>query len=469
MKNRFQIIISLSVFLILIVGFIAYSFWVQQIVYSNLKEQALNDNLTIGESIFNMIEKSGISPSNKVEFIKLVQETSEVLNIPNKGFICMADSLGTLLAAPGLKPDNKVSINSAVFTDIERIKETKYTDFFDKNPFIGYYEYPDQKYSDLIVAMNHPYADYKILVHQDAYAIRNLAKTKSRPLLWAGFLFALISALISYFIISKQVRSYQDKIEDQKLKLEANNKEILLKNNELEKQNARLKELAEEKDVLLGIMAHDLRNPLGGIESVIDLIGEIGNLKDDQKAYFSLLKPQVESAQQLISDVLEMNQLENKSQNIDTIEIDINEFINDKINQFKTLADEKNIKLRLANNEQKLKCQSSLSELNRITDNLLSNAIKYTPIGKIVTVNAQILNNKLCIDFIDEGAGIPKEELSLLFKKFSKLSTRPTNEEPSTGLGLYIVKLLSEKIGAELNVDSEIGTGSKFTLILPLK
>ncbi|MDE5421295.1 HAMP domain-containing histidine kinase [Ancylomarina sp. DW003] len=469
MKNRFQIILSSSVFIILFIGFVSYSFWVEQIIFNNLKKQALDDNLTIGESVLNMLDKSNISPENKLEFIKLVQETTDVLKMPNKGFICMADSMGTLLAAPGLKPDNKVSINSAQFLTIEREKSTKYSDFFKTNPFVGYYEYPNHKYSDIIVALNHPYAGFKILVHQDANTIKKLAKAKSRPFLWTGLLFAFFIATISYFIISRQIRVYQNKIENQQQKLEASNEEIMAQNDELENQNTLLKELAEEKSILLGIMAHDLRNPLGGIESVVNLIDKIGDLTEDQEAYFSLLKPQVESAQQLISDVLEMNQLENKTQDIDTIEIDIDKFINDKISQFKTIADEKSIKLKTVNNETTLSCFTSHNELNRISDNLLSNAIKYTPIGKSITIETQIANNKLNINFIDEGAGIPQEELSLLFKKFSKLSTRPTNEEPSTGLGLYIVRLLSEKIGAVTSVKSEVGIGSTFTLSLPLK
>ncbi|MGZ2371226.1 sensor histidine kinase [Ancylomarina sp. YFZ004] len=466
MKNRFQVILSLSVFIILLLGFFAYSLWVEQIVFNNLKKQALDDNLIIGESVINMLSKANISPDNKADFIKLVQETSEVLKMPNKGFICMADSLGTLLAAPGLKPDNNVSINSAQFLNVERDKSQKYSEFFKSNPFMGYYEYPGNKYSDIIVGINHTYHGYKILVHQDANMIKKHAKAKSRPLLWAGFLFAIVISAISYFIISKQIRTYQNKIEDQQSKLEANNEEITVQNEELEKQNILLKELADEKDILLSIMAHDLRNPLGGIESVVDLIDKIGDLSEEQKTYFSLLKPQVDSAQQLISDVLEMNKLECDRQQIETEDIDINEFIANKINEFRTIADEKNITL-ITNNNLKIYCITSFSELNRITDNLLSNAIKYTPTGKNVFIETQILNTKLNINFIDEGKGIPKDELSLLFKKFSKLSTRPTNEEPSTGLGLYIVKLLSDKIGAELYVKSEVGKGSIFTLTLP--
>ena len=464
MKNRFQIILSTSVFIILLIGFVSYSLWVEQIIFNNLKKQALNDNLTIGESVLNMLDRSNISTDNKIDFIKLVQETADVLKMPNKGFICMADSIGTLLAAPGLKPDNKVSINSAQFLTVERKKSEKYSDFFKINPFIGYYEYPNHKYSDIIVGMNHKYSGFKILVHQDANSIKLLAKSKSKPLLWLGILFAFIIATVSYIIISKQVKSYQNKIDSQQLKLEASNEEIMAQNDELEKQNLLLKELAEEKDILLGIMAHDLRNPLGGIESVVDLIDKIGDLSEDQATYFSLLKPQVESAQNLISDVLEMNTIENDNKNTEKVKLDLNEFISDKITEFKPLAQEKNIQLSLKEENSNLFLNTSINELNRITDNLLSNAIKYTPIGKSVLIDVQKENERIIIKFIDEGAGIPEEERVLLFKKFSKLSTRPTNEEASTRLGLYIVKLLSERIEAELNVESQIGKGSVFSI-----
>ena len=411
-----------------------------------------------------MLDRSNISTDNKIDFIKLVQETADVLKMPNKGFICMADSIGTLLAAPGLKPDNKVSINSAQFLTVERKKSEKYSDFFKINPFIGYYEYPNHKYSDIIVGMNHKYSGFKILVHQDANSIKLLAKSKSKPLLWLGILFAFIIATVSYIIISKQVKSYQNKIDSQQLKLEASNEEIMAQNDELEKQNLLLKELAEEKDILLGIMAHDLRNPLGGIESVVDLIDKIGDLSEDQATYFSLLKPQVESAQNLISDVLEMNTIENDNKNTEKVKLDLNEFISDKITEFKPLAQEKNIQLSLKEKNSNLFLNTSINELNRITDNLLSNAIKYTPIGKSVLIDVQKENERIIIKFIDEGAGIPEEERVLLFKKFSKLSTRPTNEEASTRLGLYIVKLLSERIEAELNVESQIGKGSVFSI-----
>lgn len=464
MKNRFQVILSLSVFIILLIGFFTYSLWVEQIVFNNLKKQALADNLTIGESVLNMLDKSGVSPDNKADFIRIVQETTDVLKMPNKGFICMADSMGTLLAAPGLKPDNNVSINSGIFLNIEREKSQKYSDFFSTNPFIGYFEKPNDKYSDVIVGLNHPYTGFKILVHQDAITIKEHAKAKSLPLLWAGFIFAIAIAIISYIIISRQIKTYQNKIEDQQLKLKASNEEIREQNKELEKQNILLKELAEEKDILLGIMAHDLRNPLGGIESVVNLIDKIGDLSEDQKTYFSLLKPQVESAQLLISDVLEMNNLENEKKNLDKIEIDLNQFISNKINEFTPLANEKGIQLSLKEECSNLTFHSSINELNRITDNLLSNAIKYTPIGKSVWVDIQKDKERVKIKFIDEGAGIPEEERVLLFKKFSKLSTRPTNEESSTGLGLYIVKLLSERIEGELNVESQIGKGSIFTI-----
>ena len=468
MKNRFQLVLSLSVFAILLVGFISYSLWVENIMYKNLKQQALDDNLTIGKSVLSMIDKSKISPDNKVDFIKLVQETCDVLKIPNRGFICMADSMGTLLAAPGLKPDNKVSISSAQFLTVKRKKTEKYADFFKSNPFIGYYEYSNHKYSDVLVAMTHSYSGYKILVHQDANMIKKQANEKSLPLLWVGITFAFFVSLLAYFAISRQVAVYQVKIKSQNTKLEQSNDEIQAKNSTLEQQNIQLKELAEEKDILLGIMAHDLRNPLGGIQSVVSLIDKIGDLSEEQKIYFSLLQPQVESAQQLIDDVLEMNTLENNQKKVEKTGLNLSQFMIDKIKNFKLLADEKNIQLELIQENDNTKCHTSLSELNRITDNLLSNAIKYTAMDKTVSIAIQTKEDRIDIQFIDQGAGIPENELNLLFKKFSKLSTRPTNEESSTGLGLYIVKLLSEKIDGKLNVESEVGKGSIFSINIPM-
>jgi signal transduction histidine kinase len=466
MKNRFQLLVSFSVFALLLIGFFAYSVWVEKIVYNNLKKQALQDNLTIGESVFGMLEKAGVNASEPKLFIRAVQETCDVMKLPNKGYICMVDSTGNLLAAPGFKGDRKVSLTAASFSPSDRSSKLNFNDFYKLNPFNGYYEYEEFDYSDIIVGMKHKFTGYKLLVHQSAIMIRQQAKNKSMPLFWVGLGFALFLSALAYYIINKQVTSYQLKIYDQNLALTQINIEIKEKNRILRKKNDQLEELADEKDGLLGIMAHDLKNPLGGMQSVVSLVKDAGELNEEQAEYFGLLNDQVKAAQVLIGDVLEMNQLENETVELLEDSIDLISFLEMKKKSFEPLANKKNIKLECVCDLNSLWVITGSNELSRIVDNLLSNAIKYTPSGKKVRVELVKKNDEIILHFIDEGKGIPEKEMPKLFRKFSKLSTRPTNDESSTGLGLYIVKVLAERINARIEVQSEVGNGSCFSVFI---
>ena len=468
MKKRFQYILSISILTVLFVGFIAYSVWVENIIYNNLKNQALKDNLTIGETVLGMLDKANIDKNDKLAFIQMVQETSDVLKMPNNGFLCMMDSTGALLAAPGLKPSKKVRISEASFYSAEKDEKYSFKDFFLMRPFTGYYEYEEVGYSDIVVAINHAYSGYKLMVHQDANVIKQESKEKSLPILWVGLSFAAIISIFAFFIIRRQVRTYQFKIEIQNNQLTLVNEEVRDKNKVLGIQNERLEELAEEKSALLGILAHDLKNPIGGISSVIRLIKHSADLNQEQETYFDLIKSQVKSAETLISDVLEMNMVESDRKSVQKDKIDLVKLLNQKVESFSPLAEKKEISINQNHIYTELWAITGVNELNRIIDNLLSNSIKYSPLKCNVSLELIQLDNQIEICFADEGSGIPKEELPLLFKKFSKLSTRPTNEEESSGLGLYIVKLLADKIGATIRVNSNVGTGSKFILELPI-
>lgn len=468
MRNRFQYILSISILAVLVIGLIAYSVWVENIIYNNLKNQALKDNLTIGETVLGMIDESNIDKNDRTDFINTVQKTCDLLKMPNDGFICMIDSTGSLLAAPGLEPSREININGASFYSVKKDKKYNFKDFFSMKPFSGYYEYEEIGYSDIVVAINHAYSGYKLMVHQDANIIKQKSREKSLPILWVGLSFAALISIFAYFIIRKQVRTYQFKIEIQNRQLVFVNKEVRDKNKVLGTQNERLEELAEEKSALLGILAHDLKNPIGGISSVIRLINYSADLNEEQNTYFDLIKSQVKSAETLISDVLEMNMVESDCNSVQKDEIDLVQLLNQKEDNFSPLAEKKQISIWQNRTMDKLWVKTGINELNRIIDNLLSNSIKYSPLGKKVSIELNQLSNYIEICFIDEGDGIKTEELPLLFKKFSKLSTRPTNEEESSGLGLYIVKLLADKIGATIKVNSTVGVGSKFILELPI-
>ena len=105
--------------------------------------------------------------------------------------------------------------------------------------------------------------------------------------------------------------------------------------------------------------------------------------------------------------------------------------------------------------------------LRQIIENLLSNGIKYSPESSEVVLRCAKTNGTIEIAIIDSGPGIPVDEQELLFKKFSRLSTRPTAGESSHGLGLSIVKKLSDLLSIEVSFESEQGKGSTFKLLLP--
>lgn len=468
MQKRFQIVVSVSVLTILIFGIFAYSLWTERILYSNLKQQALKDNMTIGESVIRILDKSGVAASNQKDFVKVMQQTCDVLRLPNQGYLCMIDSLGNLLAAPGLKPQQKQNVRSASYLSLNRLKKYSFKEFYHENPFQGYYEYETHNYSDIVTALTHRFPNYKILVHQNAHLIQEQASQKSRPLFYVGILMTFVLSVLTYFIVNRQVKSYQFRIDFQKKKLEIINREIKNNNLVLEHSNQKLRDLAEEKDALLGIMAHDLKNPLSGMQTVVTLVNRAGDLNTEQQEYFGLLGDQVIAARNLIEDVLEMNRIENTEADLELYDLDVIFLLTNKMEQFKTLADRKELNLQFVSDEKHLKIKSAESELGRIVDNLLSNAIKFSPHGKTVTIQVKQENAKVQILFKDEGEGIPEEEKEQLFRKFSKLSTRPTNNESSTGLGLYIVKLLASKINGNIKVDSTVGKGTIFTIELDL-
>jgi signal transduction histidine kinase len=105
--------------------------------------------------------------------------------------------------------------------------------------------------------------------------------------------------------------------------------------------------------------------------------------------------------------------------------------------------------------------------LNAIIDNLVSNAIKFSPIGSVVRLIAEPREKEVRLCVVDNGPGIAAEEVPLLFNKFSRLRTVPTGGEPTTGLGLYIVRILAERMGARASFAPNPGGGSVFFIDVP--
>lgn len=258
------------------------------------------------------------------------------------------------------------------------------------------------------------------------------------------------------------------KIEEQSLEISRQNHKIQEQNKALQKRNVKLAELNKEKDNLMSIVAHDLKSPLNSISSLVDLSEMVGNLNDEQEKYLTLIKKASAGGMGLIQDLLDTNAFENE-ETIRFAQFEINTFLKSKINARQLEADIKQITVFHLYSDNKLYLETDTLYLSRILDNLLSNAIKYSYEGKCVYIGAQkTVDKKVNIFVKDEGQGFSIEDKKHLFKKFRRLSAQPTNGEVSHGLGLAIVKTLVDRLGGEIELNSEKGQGSEFVIKLPL-
>ena len=232
----------------------------------------------------------------------------------------------------------------------------------------------------------------------------------------------------------------------------------------IESKNEQLQKLMEENNLLMNIVAHDLKSPINNIQGLTQIIElELG--KADVTPYLNQIKGLTTSANHLISDLSLINKPDIDEEAKIVEEIDIYGLLNQVLSDFKKHADDKNIEMQLSCDE---KCVVKGNEdmLRRVMDNLISNALKFSKFETTINVSA-VQNGDLKIAIQDQGPGISEEEQKLLFGKFSRLSNQPTNGESSTGLGLAIVKRLIDSMGYGIQVQSELKKGTTFTVVIP--
>ncbi|MBE9561968.1 MAG: HAMP domain-containing histidine kinase, partial [Proteobacteria bacterium] len=147
---------------------------------------------------------------------------------------------------------------------------------------------------------------------------------------------------------------------------------------------------------------------------------------------------------------------------------DILPFFQTIVQNYLRPAEDKNIEIRFNFVEESYQILADESAIFQVLDNLVSNAIKYSPHGKTVYLTLSKINDKVRCEIRDEGPGLNEKDLSKLFGKFARLTPRPTGDEHSTGLGLFIVKKLVEVMQGNVWCKSELGRGTIFIAEFPL-
>ena len=231
-----------------------------------------------------------------------------------------------------------------------------------------------------------------------------------------------------------------------------------------------LQDLNKEKDQLIGMVSHDLKNPLSGIILYSDLIENRGKLIEDSNIIKSAekIKKTTNRMNEIITNLLDLNRVESGTFEVLKKDFNFNSLLDEVINQNFPSFNNKKQNIIYSPFEEDLIVYNDPNIVAQILDNIISNAIKYSEIESRIWINLEKNKEKIIIEIKDEGQGIAEEEVKNLFKKFTKLSSKPTAGESSTGLGLSIVKHLVEACDGKIKVESKLGIGSSFFVEIPI-
>jgi signal transduction histidine kinase len=269
-----------------------------------------------------------------------------------------------------------------------------------------------------------------------------------------------ITLAFSAVIVIQYVKRNQ-----QKLKIEAQQSRIELANRQLEQRNQHLMALDDEKNNLIKILAHDMRQPLSQIEGLSQLlVNEALTSNVEQKEAIQHIIDASQRLSRMIVNILDVDAIESKRIQFVPEKVPVAALVEKVVNSFKTMASKKNIALHLKTTAANSAIHADPLYLTQIIENLISNALKFSPADRKVTVSVEHVNSHLQIAVDDEGPGIAEDEKEKLFMKFQKLSARPTGGEASIGLGLAIVKQYANLMDGKVWYESKPGKGARFIL-----
>lgn len=270
----------------------------------------------------------------------------------------------------------------------------------------------------------------------------------------------------------EEMQRFVEELQYNKELMEENASEFARLNVELEKSQSRLQELNANKDKFFSIISHDLRSPFTSIIGFAEVMLEDIDIlsKDDIKEFTGSIYKSSKNIQNLLENLLQWSRVQTGRIEFNPIHFDLNHLANDVIALYQVNAARK--KIELSNSiENDYQINADKFMIDTVLRNLISNSIKFTPQGgKIqIVLNENSEKNSLQISIEDTGVGMTPEILSKLFKIDEHVTTKGTEKEKGTGIGLILCKEFIEKHGGNIWAESIIGEGSKFKFTLPLE
>ncbi|HEY5062374.1 MAG TPA: GAF domain-containing sensor histidine kinase, partial [Gemmatimonadaceae bacterium] len=222
--------------------------------------------------------------------------------------------------------------------------------------------------------------------------------------------------------------------------------------------------LARARADVLGIVAHDLRNPLSMIGGAAQLLLEEELPEADRSRLAETMHRAVKQMNRLIGDLLDTVQLQSGRLSLDVEDVSVDSIVRQAQEAFSPLAEQEHVQLVVSAPASDAAVRADPLRVSQVLGNLLGNALKFTPPGGVVTVRANRDGPAVVFDVVDTGAGIEQADLPHLFESFWQARR---NDRRGVGLGLAIAKGLVEAHGGAMHVESAVGKGSRFSFSLP--
>lgn len=288
-----------------------------------------------------------------------------------------------------------------------------------------------------------------------------------------GALLILAFTIIG-FIISKSITKPINKLMtkakyisngdyDKKIDINTDILEINGLINSINNLSQSIKEQESIRKRLTGDISHELKTPLTNIQSHLEAM--IDGIWEPTEERLISVKEEAERLTSLVSDMQKLNKYDEYSMKIKKDIVNISDVICFVVFQFSNLAKSKKIKIEYEKKDIKISCDKD--KITQALVNILSNAIRYSNEGSTIVIEEKLKDDKLSISIEDQGVGISEEDLPYIFERFYRADKSRTRATGGTGIGLTIVKSIVSSHGGEVKVESELGKGSRFTIILP--
>ncbi len=256
-----------------------------------------------------------------------------------------------------------------------------------------------------------------------------------------------------------QSRSYE---------LNKQNKDLEEKAEKLTKGKKELEELQKQKDELFAIIIHDIKNPVSLIKSLVELLRSYDLTATEQMEIIDDIFETTTKIVSLSQEVSRILSLESTAITLNLEKYDINEIINDVFRRNTIASKNKNLSMLLDLGNDIPQIELDYQKVDEIIDNLISNAIKFSNSGGEIRIKSINAEDNVVVEISDNGLGLSEVDIQKAFQRGSRLSAKPTANEPSSGLGLWIVRKLVEAHNGRVWVRSALGKGSTFAFAIPV-